>query len=126
MCGHYHRNAGGFYSTDGAAPTATTAELTPLTTSNPEGTGTTSGDGASEGTARALRLEVITTAAAGANFVTDESADELDMSGMGGINVDGTVSGLRVVDVDASQSQDGGGGLVPLVHRFFTLAELEQ
>ena len=45
------------------------------------------------------------------------------MSRMGGINVDGTVSGLRVVDVDASQSQDGGGGLV---HRFFTLAELEQ
>ena len=49
------------------------------------------------GTTRSI--EVITTAAVGANLTSDPEGDELGLSGMAGVTVDGAVSGLRIVDV---------------------------
>lgn len=89
FCGHYHRNAGGFY-------------CQPC-------------DESSRGVQQEATLEVVTTAAVGANIGVDPSGDPLGLSGMLDVSADANLSGLRVVQVGEST----------LTHKFYSLEELE-
>jgi len=48
---------------------------------------------------RGKRIEVVTTGAVGGNISTDPRGDPLDFSGMGIIDVDDTLSGIRIVEM---------------------------
>lgn len=89
FCGHYHRNAGGVY-------------CQPC-------------DESGGRQQAAATLEVVTTAAVGANIGTEPSGDPLGLSGMLDVSADANLSGLRVVTVGDST----------LTHAFYTLKELE-
>ena len=88
FCGHYHRNAGGVFCLPCDDPT---------------------GDEEEKAT-----VEVVTTAAVGANIGNDPSGDPLGLTGMLDVAAEADLSGLRVVDV----------GEHTLTHRFRTLASL--
>ncbi|KAL1529169.1 hypothetical protein AB1Y20_000128 [Prymnesium parvum] len=93
FCGHYHRNAGGVYC---------------LPCTDPEGNSVASSS--------KNRLEVVTTAALGANIGTDPSGDPINLSGMSDIYAELNSSGLRVVDIDEHN----------VSHRFMSLLELQE
>ena len=59
-------------------------------------------------------LEVVITAAVGANLTTDASGDVRGLTGMAGLTLDDSVSGLRVVQVHESA----------ITHKFIPLCEL--
>lgn len=63
FCGHYHRNAGGFYNKSDK------------------------------------KLEVIVSAAVGGNAETDTSKNQLEIEGVGGLVLNKSISGIRVIKV---------------------------
>jgi len=71
FCGHYHRNAGGFYRGDG--------------------------DGGG-GVGSAAVVEVVTTAAVGGNITTRmDGGDPLGLTGMGSVVASASLTGVRIV-----------------------------
>jgi hypothetical protein len=99
FCGHYHRNAGGWWhppEEEGAGAAV-----------GGEGAGTGAGAGAAP-------VEVVVTGAAGGNISTKPGADPLGIAGMDGCAVGEAVSGMRVVRVGEEE----------LTHEWRTYEEL--
>ena len=99
FCGHYHRNAGGWWhppEEEGAGAAV-----------GGEGAGTGAGAGAAP-------VEVVVTGAAGGNISTKPGADPLGIAGMDGCAVGEAVSGMRVVRVGEEE----------LTHQWRTYEEL--